>query len=779
MSDGHGRWPARPNLQATGRPARNDPQTGLTTLLARADKPGMHRRLTLASVLAAASATLVAASTVAAPVASAVTSPFTRTYVSVAPGTLGAYYTDSYGMAHNEYSSPAVGDVTGDGVPDLVVGEANGYLYEYRATDGAFERRIQVDPSPGTVISSPTLVDLNGDGRLDILTGFMPQNDAAATRTVGGFDGLTGRVLFSKKTCDWPGAPCNVFSTIAVGDVDGDGKPDIVATSQDQFLHAWHTDGTNLAGFPVHLYDTSWSSPSIVDLDKDGMAEIVVISDLDTNVCANVPAAHCTPGQYGSMIRVVESNGAVSKQRVIQGEITVSSPAVGDITGNGYPEIAFTSGSCFRWHSGCGTGSPPSNGAERLLHLLDHNLIDVFAPRALKNASQTSPALLNVGGGSGEIAVSDNEGWLYLYNTSGQQVWATCGRDNQSSCRTNIYGTTPSIGTDASPVAADVDNDGAPEIVFQGETTLRVFDAATGHVEYANSLKGTLPMGNQVSSPAVFAMNGVTRIAYHVLFDANNNGQRDGGDRDGMFLFTSTHSGVGNYEWPAFRGNVTTRQGSQGALPRIDYANTADGRFIAKAYRDLLGRSVDPSGLRYWYAVVRNQGRATFARQMVYAYPSCEWARTVVSGYYHDILGRSPDGAGSESWTKDICTHKRTAAQVAAFFYGLPEYYNAHGGTPESFVDAVYPAIMGRTPDAGGRAFWAAMVRQKGSTTVAAILYQQQEPREYRVTGQYKYLLGRSPDAGGRVYWANRLLTQDDLELTIDLVSSNEYYGKA
>lgn len=722
---------------------------------------------------------VVAGTVAAAPASTGATSSFARTYASVAPGTLGAYYTDRYGVAHNVYSSPAVGDVTGDGVLDLVAGQANGYVYVYRATDGLFETRIQVDPTPGTVVSSPTLVDLNGDGRLDIVAGFMPKDENVATRTVGGFDAVTGAVLFSKKTCTWPGAPCNVFSTIAVGDVDGDGSPDIVATSQDHFLHAWRTNGQDLPGFPVAIYDTTWSSPSIVDLDKDGTAEIVTIPDLDSNVCLMSPGAACSPGQYGSAVRVIESNGVISASRVIQGEITISSPAIGDITGDGYPEIAFTSGSCFRFQGGCGAGSPPSNGAERLLHLLDHNLNDVFAPRALRNAAQTSPALLNVNGGSGEIAVTDNEGWLYLYDTSGNRVWEQCGRSVMSACRTGIYGTTPSIGTDASPVVGDVDNDGQPEIVFQGEAILRIYDAATGAVEYAHTLYGDpLPTGNLVSSPVIFTMNGITRIAYHALFEANGSGTRDGGDRDGMFLFTSNNtSGVGAYSWPAFRGNATDRHGSQGALPVIDYPNTPEGRFIAKSYADLLGRQVDAGGLRYWYSVVRRSGRASFARQMVYARPSCEWARTVVAGYYQSILGRAPDNAGSEGWTSDLCYQRRTAKDVAAFFYGLPEYYNAHGGTPASFVDAVYPAIMGRVPDAGGRAYWVAQVRASGSTAVVAVLYRQQEPREFRVTNQYTYLLGRLPDVGGRLYWAGRLLSQDDLELTIDLVSSPEYYS--
>ena len=105
------------------------------------------------AAVVALGAVLVAGTAAIAPPSTGATASFTRTYASLAPGTIGAYYTDRYGVAHNGYSSPAVGDVTGDGVLDLVAGQANGYVYVYRATDGAFETRIQVDPTPGTVIS--------------------------------------------------------------------------------------------------------------------------------------------------------------------------------------------------------------------------------------------------------------------------------------------------------------------------------------------------------------------------------------------------------------------------------------------------------------------------------------------------------------------------------------------------------------------------------------------------------------------------------------------------
>lgn len=62
-------------------------------------------------------------------------------------------------------------------------------------------------------------------------------------------------------------------------DLDGSGDREVVMSSTDGRLYAWHHDGTDVTGFPVNLKHASniyaQSAPSVADLDADGDLEIV------------------------------------------------------------------------------------------------------------------------------------------------------------------------------------------------------------------------------------------------------------------------------------------------------------------------------------------------------------------------------------------------------------------------------------------------------------------------------------------------------------------------
>jgi hypothetical protein len=106
----------------------------------------------------------------------------------------------------------ALGDVTGDGLPDLVLGDYAHYLYVYRNTGGGSFSPISYNNiSTGTrpyayaradeLINEGmplTLADVNDDGRLDILTGNAGSGDGAVTLWVNEGLDAENRPRFTK-----------------------------------------------------------------------------------------------------------------------------------------------------------------------------------------------------------------------------------------------------------------------------------------------------------------------------------------------------------------------------------------------------------------------------------------------------------------------------------------------------------------------------------------------------------------------------------------------------
>jgi hypothetical protein len=189
-------------------------------------------------------------------------------------------------IGHVPASSAAVGDITGDGVPEIV-GESYTALYAWKANGDTLPGFPFFMPN-GDVnsYSSPVLADIDNDGYRDIVFG---------THVLGG----GGFVYVLKKDGsqlpNWPKTTGNwIYGPPAVGYIDADTLLDIAVGDQvlsgvpADYLFAWNRNGIALQGFPIGPLNAINNQVAIADLDNDGMMELMI----DDNTTAGIYLAY-------------------------------------------------------------------------------------------------------------------------------------------------------------------------------------------------------------------------------------------------------------------------------------------------------------------------------------------------------------------------------------------------------------------------------------------------------------------------------------------------------
>jgi hypothetical protein len=189
------------------------------------------------------------------------------------------------GALHRVFATPAVGDVTGDGRLDLAVTGVDSHVYVWDHSGRLIVHRFLYD----SLFSSPAIVDLDGDGRLDLVFGGdmdignpAPWPWGGLVWAVRGHDGV-----------DLPGWPVSVpgqvvWSSPSIADLDGDGRPDVVVGTGNNFnqapirgkaVYAFDHRGRPLPGWPVAIGGRSMGSPALGDVTGDGRPDAAVQAD--------------------------------------------------------------------------------------------------------------------------------------------------------------------------------------------------------------------------------------------------------------------------------------------------------------------------------------------------------------------------------------------------------------------------------------------------------------------------------------------------------------------
>jgi len=270
----------------------------------------------------------------------------------------------------NGYSVPSYVDWDGDGKKDLVVGEGGGgyagkvrvYLNSGTATSPAFSDFFYAESNGAELEYSdgcnctclglfPRVVNWNGDGRKDLLTGRSDGTVAlylnTATDSEPSFDG--GTLLQVGPAGSKVDLSVVARATSSFVDWDGDGSKDLVAGAYDGKIHLFLDQVTDTEPdfvFESIVYEDGEelvvpgerSSPMIYDLDGDGKKDILTgNTDGQLLFYQNIGT---DDAPVFSGYSFLESEGAAID---LEGEAR-SRPFVCDWTNDGYLDILVGSG---------------------------------------------------------------------------------------------------------------------------------------------------------------------------------------------------------------------------------------------------------------------------------------------------------------------------------------------------------------------------------------------------------------------------------------------------
>jgi hypothetical protein len=265
--------------------------------------------------------------------------PFLPLFPGIGPLT-NSSFAPRTNVAAGSFPEPVViGDLDGDGKPDLVAGNSFDHtiaIYRNLSTNGTLSAHSFAPPVLLQVggVCGLALADLDGDGRLDIVATDTNHNVVTIFQNLSQPGVLTSQSFSPAVNLPVDALP----AAVVVGDLDGDGRPEIITVNQGSnslsVLQNLGPIGGRITtnSFAAVLDLPTPNAPTglaIGDLDGDGKLDLATANQSDSSSLVSVFQNASVPGTIAFAPRLDVAGDANDAESV----------AIGDLDGDGNPDL--------------------------------------------------------------------------------------------------------------------------------------------------------------------------------------------------------------------------------------------------------------------------------------------------------------------------------------------------------------------------------------------------------------------------------------------------------